>query len=185
MFSFGEFDSYLSGDAYNFMSTRGNMGISGTSSFTNGYLGNQTVGLYFPTMPHPQSGTYELATIIRASSQIGAHVQASPVIPVLAAVAMGSGGAHMVCDQTLVVPGSADNAIPMTPIFLTESTTGRHLRGRVRGMYFPLGLLPTGGFVNGIQILDDVVIGGTVRKVAVCRAGIANRNQVAFDLGEW
>nr|MCU0924088.1 hypothetical protein [Burkholderiaceae bacterium] len=83
-------------------------------------------------------------------------------------------------------PNPADGGVPLSPWWLYEAGQVFALRGLLRGAYYPLTLLNSGAFVNNVAMLDDVVIGGQTRRVAMVRYGTSNVLQMAFDLtGTW
>jgi hypothetical protein len=66
------------------------------------------------------------------------------------------------------------------PVAITQAA-GIDVRGMLRGVYWPLGLFPTGSFTaQNYYVLDDVIIGGSLKKVMLLKAGVS---QIAIDVG--
>ena len=59
------------------------------------------------------------------------------------------------------------------------------VRGAFRGLNWPLCQHAPESFADNICRLDDTVVGGQLRSVAVCRFGTDSAAQIAFDLGDW
>jgi hypothetical protein len=179
----GEVASYLAGDQFHFFNSRGDTAGS-SSQYSHDFTQyNATfVGRYAPTAL--RGAVQGSMTFLRGIQQLGAHVLADPILPCTSGAQSGSSNANTAGSQTLQLPNIADNAVPLLPIFVQEqSSSAYHLRGRVRGMYFPLGKFSSSMFANNFFRLDDVLIEDVVRKVAIVPVGPLNSNQVAIDLG--
>jgi hypothetical protein len=85
-----------------------------------------------------------------------------------------------------MVPNFADNSIPVVPIFNLEYVSPNYtLRGRLRGMYFPLGRLLS-GFTNSFQKLDNATIDGVSQPMLLVNTNQYLTKQIAFQLeGAW
>lgn len=193
-FCFGEFASLLSGDTFAFFQNRGrNADAAGWAVVEDGTAGAASIsvnpGVWFPRATVSAQGQTNTlgATIIRGASQLFGTVYAHPlntsVKPSSLSSSSSNYGNAVLRRQDVVFPNLADNSMPLLPEFLVEVVSGLStLRGRLRGVYFPLSKADGGSFVNNVLRLDDVVINGTLRKIALCR--YANGGQIAFDMGE-
>jgi hypothetical protein len=92
-----------------------------------------------------------------------------------------------------IVPGQqiwpgidpASNSLPLVPIFLSER--GNVIRGRMRGAFYPLGLINQDTFTNGdFMKFDETVVDAQSRRVLVSKMGVRNQSpmQIAFDISE-
>ena len=189
-FCFGEFESLLSGDLFSFFQNRGQNAIGSVVANDSAVSGGSTVGagLWFPAASSAANDTAASfgATIVRGVSQLAGTVTAHPWAAGVSPAHADAGAAVAFAvrrRQNLQFPNQADNTVPLVPEYLVERVAGlRTMRGRLRGAYFPLALADSGSFVNNVLRLDDVVINGTLRKIALCR--YAGGAQIAFDMGE-
>jgi|GEM_PF-5084840 len=180
-FMFGEAQPYLSGDQYAFFQSRGENASASASVFGT----TAVTGRVFPAIMYANadSSVNRGASWLRGSSQIGAHVEGTPVFPTVTYVS----SATMTIDrwQSLVNPPVVDDSIAVAPLVMTEfNGTAYRLRGVARGAYLPATRLLSDSFVNNIQMLDDVTINGDVRRLAVCRFSASGLAQIAFDVGD-
>lgn len=187
MFAFGEFASYLSGDLYAFFQSRNTTASAVTSKV---YQDRSTVITNInPAAVVPLSdsrvqdnagGNDAPLCLLRPVTQIAPHIRGyCQALP-----RGGDGTGSSAATQWVSPLNAADNALPLVPCFALEPYGGNMcLRARFRGVYAPLGQIPSGSFVNNVAVLDDVVIGGDVRKIAVTRIGQGLALHLAFDIG--
>lgn len=175
---FGEFAAFNPADNYAVFSTRGDTGD--TSGMNNGR--NFPAGGYWPTA----SASYSAlgATFLRGNSQLAGFVNGH-VLNDGFITGAGTPSVSMSRAAPLTIPNQADNSIPVMPEFLLEYSTVTVLRGQLRGMYRPLGVLDASTFVGNVARLDDAIVSGAVRSLAVVRYGPSSGYQIAFDLGDW
>lgn len=168
LMGFGKFNSYVAGDAYHCLMTRGrNTGLVG---------GSPTVhqGTYAPVLQDagtPSSSTQPY-NLLRNYTQVGTHTNGvnlgfSPQIP-------GSNFSYL---QNTPMPSVIDGSVPLIPAFLFELNGTNYLpRGVVRGVYLMLGQ-PT-GFAAPYTLLDDVAVGGVVKRIAVMQLTVQGGTRV-------
>lgn len=191
---FGEFASHYPADGYPWFQ---NYGDSATLSTTYAEALSPTYGSisaakYFPFFYSAGgiAGAVSAATL-RGISQVGGNVTAGSAVlsPNPRCVSNVGWMAH---SQDLLVPSLADNTIPVSPVFLSEwNGSSVTLRGRLRGMHFPLGGL-TSGFINSFQRLDNAVVDGVSQPLILVTNNFAanpttgaNR-QICFQVdGAW
>lgn len=184
---FGEFASFVAGDAFPWFVTRGETGENGSSP-SPGYYGFTVSGRTFPQwvwMPGMNDGYIRPGlALLRGASQTGgpvlAHCLETADIP-------GNNGS-IVCRrwQEIAAPNGADGSVPLVPMYVNETSPNNVLRGQFRGMMWPLCRQPDEAFAAAnVCRLDDVVINGAVRSAAVMRFGVNATSQIAFDLGDW
>jgi hypothetical protein len=99
-------------------------------------------------------------------------------------IVQGSSGVRL--PQILQVPSLADNSVPISPIFNCEYTSPNlTLRGRFRGMYWPLGKMSS-GFTNGFQRLDNALVDGVTQSVVLATFAYGGNSQIVFQVdGAW
>ena len=190
---FGELAPLFAGDAYAWFMNRGenaNGYAMHGSGERVGYCGANfpVAGAAFNDGINPL-GSYHGAKLLRSYSQTGGDVEAIPSTTTFNGSGYAGEAAAMYSAQiNLAGTNPVDGALGLAPILLAECAVGAAcVRGALRGMYQPMGLLPAGGFnAQGIQVMDDTLINGQVRRVLVSRSGVsAARTQLAFDLGAW
>ncbi|MGK2897989.1 MAG: hypothetical protein ACSLE9_04795 [Burkholderiaceae bacterium] len=202
-FSFGEFVPFYGADAFSaFQTTNLNSSVSnaytdqGTSVVTQSING----GNYFPLCAWAGSGGSSLdlssstgcqAINLRGISQTGSSVPAGALMVTgkRGEVELGQGTyIWAVAQQALFLPSLADNSVPVGPIFNYEFVSPNYtLRGRYRGIYFPLGRLSS-GFSNSFQRLDNALVDGVAQSLLLVNVNALGVNgaQVAYQVdGAW
>lgn len=172
-FVFGEANSFADVDDYCFVQSRGsNANNTGTVDGTS-----QQYGRVFPAVSVDTSltGASFGARVLRSYAQIGPDVLASPAFfrgyssSTTAAVnnsRLGSGLTSPVDGKVLLFP-----IVLIERDGVTEGSAGLVYRGQMRGVFSMGGFVSPGNFSNGFTMLDDVVIAGQLRRVAVVRFG--------------
>lgn len=191
---FGEFASLSAGDGYAWFLNRGRNATSEgrpTISVSTGH----TAGGYFPLAGASENefashlSNDHGAKILRSYSQMGGDVEAVPGHTAFVATgANGYASSVYGVQRVFNAINPADGALGLAPVMLAEtSSTLMSMRGTLRGLYQPMGLLADGSFdARGTQRMDDTLINGQIRSIAVVQCGSATyRAQLAFDLGNW
>jgi hypothetical protein len=188
-FAFGDFAPFGSADDFAFMCSRGS---NASSSVTVEGGNNTTAGTSFPALG--TDSNYAAGNlggrILRGYTQVGADVNAYP------------GFVRATNDQTVnnfpTISGSrggslvspVDGKVLLFPILLmergaTSGFAGSFFRGQFRGVYQLGGAVPAESFVNGFTLLDEIVINGVTRRVAVVRWGtLQSVFQMAVDISD-
>lgn len=168
---FGSFDSYVTGDAWAFFNTRGrNTQLIGGSPSTN-------LGTFGPVaVDGNNASTSRPYSIIRNYTQVGSFVDGINM------PFSGTYPATYSYTQATNMPSEVDGTVPLLPAILFEfNGSATRLRGKLRGVYLMLGL--PSGFSSPFTLLDDVSIGGVVRRVAVVNLGVQGGTRaVALDV---
>lgn len=189
MVAFGEFKSFNSSDAYSSFMSRGlaastvaAVGTPGVISTTPNVAG--TSYPFFQCNALCNDDGSMGATILRNYAGIAASVKAWPMF---AGHVIHSGTStldnnrgYAMDPAEWTVPDPVNNSVPLTPVFIVESP--RIIRGRHRGIYVPMGTLSTSLFLNNMLRLDETIVDGATRQVALVRVGRDGRFQLAFDL---
>jgi hypothetical protein len=178
-FHFGEIGSYVAADAYAWHQSRGETAANGIN------IGGtfQVISRCSPIVGY--NGDHQTAKVpiaaLRAFDQLTPDQFMYPG-------GVGASFANCWTPQSVTLntyPNPADGSVPLCPFLLWEGLL-TCLRGWLRGVYFPVGLVPAGAFSNNVAWLDDVVIMGVTRRVAVVRYGVNGLGQLVFDLtGTW
>jgi hypothetical protein len=181
-FHFGEIGTYVTADAYAWHQSRGE-----TASASFSVRGStQFVGRHSPCIGWSNSHTTDRAPIacMRDYSQLVQDVW-TYVGGVTFGFSASCWNTGMALDAVLL-PNAADSSVPLSPLFLYEGAGTYSVRGMLRGAYYPLGTFGSGQFQNNVAMLDDVVINGQTRRLALVRYGFGSVLQMAFDLtGSW
>lgn len=181
-FHFGEFASYVPADAYAWHQSRGE-----TATHTLSVYGaSHFVGRHSPFIGW--SGAQDsVRTPMSAMRDVGQLIQDANMYPCGVQVSFNANAWWTASAlSSISLPNAADSSVPLCPFMLYESSLTFAMRGHLRGCYFPIGLLNVTAFVNNVAMLNDVVIGGQTRRVAMVRYGGGSTLQMAFDLsGAW
>lgn len=187
-FHFGELTPFYVGDAFSaFISSGRNNGPTSFYDEAASSPGSDYVGSNFPTANGGSLDPGQSAYHLRGISQVGGSVAASAIM--MPGTNHGFGGAgYAFRAQNLLVPSLADNSLPVSPIFNVENGGGSSLltlRGRLRGMHWPLGRLSS-GFVNGHQRLDAAVLDGVSQSALLVQCSLSGTRQLVFQIdGSW
>lgn len=195
-FEFGEGDSLISGDAFDYYQSRGLISSGNNSYYRNAAGSIQSLLSIGAGHFHPlamMSFVYADASMgitwLRGVDQMTPNILGAPA----------PGGAHAlpsyqfldtptIFDQSIGLP-SPDSLVPMVPIFAIEKSGGQGLsvRTRLRGIYAPLGRVAVGAFAGARHLrLADVMVDGVQRSIAIVQMGPATLSQVVIDMtGPW
>ncbi len=154
MYFFGDIESFLPGDAFNFLICAN----TSTSAASNQYAtGGNATGL--------AGGHY----LLRATDQLATSVALSKQVDVRAAI----GGIIGAYDRPY--PDAVTGGMQLSKVFLAETTT-RHVRGAIPGLWAPVHSLPAspgdtlagrGALAGKTLLLLDAASAGTRGRVAL------------------
>ena len=191
-FVFGDIAPTYGADAFHFFSNTGEAnGLASLGSETVAFVLSAPAARFFPvhSVVSGLSSSAEGA-MLRGVSQIGSPVPAGRTT-MGSSIARFPGGSACCVPQEYSVPLTGDNSIPVSPMFCSEYSSAAYtLRGRFRGIYWPLGGL-TSGFTNSFQRLDSGLIDGVSQPLVLVNfnnfaAPTGATKQVAFQVdGAW
>lgn len=189
---FGEFAPFYSGDAFSAFISGGRTSDAAlrtcyddASSAGSDYLGSQWPAARYVTTALQAAGV-DSSSNLRGISQVGASVVSGPLMVPGSWLGVGNQTCNQFVAQGMFTPSLADNSIPIGPIFNQEFASPNYtLRGRHRGVYWPLGRM-SGGFTNGFQRLDNALVDGVTQPLVLITMTQAAVRQLAFQVdGAW
>ncbi len=189
-YHFGDFDSFVAGDASNFrvqaLTTSAPTYVGHTASISDAYPNGLNIGVA------PRAYTQIFGAIGIGQASMAAAAGFLGVSGAAANsygwAASGNHGYGATASDAWASPAPGDNGYHFFPVYLTEASAGGRLfRGRARGLLHLMEYLP---IPSGFSILPGVenVPGGLVLMVRTSgssNAGNAYGSVVAFCLGDW
>jgi hypothetical protein len=192
-FHFGEFAPFYGADAFSAFHSGGRTILGSnyiSDDLTGTIIATDFCASSFPGVSQVGQSAVETGSglyNLRGISQVGASVTGGAVMmPGSSARFVSAGSYYVWVSQNLSIPSLADSSIPIVPIFNWESAAGVYtLRGRFRGMYWPMGKLGS-GFTNGYQRLDSALVDGVTQSVIQMTFALSGLRQLVFQVdGAW